>query len=175
LAASALAILAVAPAAADAKAPARAVSVEPSVLMRDGTLEGCGFVAHFETAGQSVRIDLNTLRRGGGTVFLLGGRWMATGGAVEPLADIALASGRLDTRATFGPVTETGDGGIATEGALDQVTGALFIQSVMVGGARIELKARSGQRLDLEIAGPVSQSVRASYLNCSGDLYRPTG
>ncbi|MDX2259789.1 MAG: hypothetical protein NW205_12860 [Hyphomicrobiaceae bacterium] len=156
-----------------AKPAARASRVEPSVLMRDGTLEGCGLVAHFETEGQRVRIDLNTLRRGGGTVFLLAGQWATSSGASEPIADLALASSRLDTRSAFGPASTTADGGISMEGALDQVAGALFIQSVMVGGARIELLARNGARLHLEIAGPLPQSVRASYLNCSGDLYRP--
>jgi len=36
-------------------------------------------------------------------------------------------------------------------------------------GCRFE---SDGQRIEIEVKGPLPQNVRATYLNCTGDMYR---
>lgn len=47
-----------------------------------------------------------------------------------------------------------------------------FIHELMLQGTRATVTA-AGRELAINIPGPLSASVRASYLNCAGDLYRP--
>ncbi|MDX2287845.1 MAG: hypothetical protein NW217_03370 [Hyphomicrobiaceae bacterium] len=158
---------------AEALVAARAQRVEPVVLMRDGTLEGCGLTAHFDTAGNTIAIELVARRHAGGIEHVLSGRWQTAAGKAVVATDIALRTDRIDTRAHFLPPTTDTSGTVVALGRLDPVAGALFIQGVMVAGGGLTLQSADGATLDLELAGPLPQLVRASYLNCSGDLYRP--
>jgi len=49
--------------------------------------------------------------------------------------------------------------------------GRLF-QQLMVSGAKIEITSMS-ETITWDFPGPASQSLRAMYLMCSGDMYRP--
>ncbi len=49
-----------------------------------------------------------------------------------------------------------------------------LIQELMVGGARLEIAREFLLEPDtVTVPGPLPQGVRAAYLNCAGDLYRP--
>jgi len=49
---------------------------------------------------------------------------------------------------------------------------AKLFQQLLVGGADISIRT-SKETYEWRLQGPASQSVRAAYLMCSGDLYRP--
>lgn len=65
-------------------------------------------------------------------------------------------------------------GGVTLTGQLPPTEGAMFMQQLMVSGARAMLTYKgSAKPVEVTIPGPAPQSVRAAYLNCAGDLFRP--
>ena len=47
-----------------------------------------------------------------------------------------------------------------------------FIHELMLRGTHAVV-ATAQRDIEIEVPGPLSASVRAAYLNCAGDLYRP--
>lgn len=148
-------------------------SVDQIVLMDDGQLEGCGFKASYRTAADTAAVSVIALRANRHVTFVVRANWTRTlHPGLQPSA-LVMQTGTMVSSNMFPAAEPTPDGGLETRASLPGVLGARFIQSVMVAGGRIELESRDGSKLALELPGPLPQLVRASYLNCAGDLYRP--
>lgn len=149
--------------------------VRPVVLTDEGALVGCGLAADYRTKGQEMTISVVGLRDQTATRFMIEARPSKSGqGAAKP-ASLVLRTGTLDSSSLFPPPSETAGQSLVTSARLEPVTGARFIQSVMVAGADVDVALASGDALALALPGPMPQLVRASYLNCAGDLFRPEG
>jgi hypothetical protein len=167
---------------ATAQAPLPVGSVEPVVLMKSGPMgageiEGCGLTSTFAADGAAVTtrfLLLKDEKAERGTRFVLSASWPKPGGAsYRSLKSMSLTAGATSTEASLGqPVARQG-GVFETSGTLPASDGDIFMRDLMIGGAAIALQDQDGDQLALAIPGPVSQSVRASYLNCAGDLFRP--
>lgn len=148
-------------------------SAEPVVLLDNRDVAGCGFEARYEAGQESVKIGVLLMKENAATVFEISGTWISESGAPRSIDDFSLRSTGLDTRTLFPPLQQTADGRASTRKSLPGFEGTEFIRNLMVGGATITLMSKAGARLDLTLPGPLSQSIRASYLNCAGDLIRP--
>ncbi len=84
---------------------------------------------------------------------------------------ITLQTASHDTRALTGIEREPGC--IAFAGPLPGDEGAGLVRELMVSGGTVELASDGEPPRRLSVPGPLPQLVRASYLNCAGDLYRP--
>ena len=152
-------------------------TVEPLVLMKAREIEGCGLTSIFAAGGATVTARFLLLRdetAARGTRFVLSASWPTPGGAgFRTLTSSFMATGRFSTEALFGKPVARQDGAFETTGALPANEGDVLMRDVMMSGAAVTLEDQDGERLTLAIPGPVSPSVRASYLNCAGDMFRP--
>lgn len=148
-------------------------AVEPIVLMRDGNLEGCGLRAVYFTPKAKLDLEVVTLRAGGGTEFDVSVFMRDRYDRPTPIVNFELETRTLNTAERFPAVSGGQEGMLSTRMALDQFSGAQFIQGLMVSGGTLSVIAADGKTHLFGINGPVANLVRASYLNCSGDLYRP--
>ncbi|MEO1205765.1 MAG: hypothetical protein AAFV45_05480 [Pseudomonadota bacterium] len=149
--------------------------VLPVVLTLDTKLSGCGIQADYQTGQNKISIIVVGLRDETATRFSLKATWTDLTQPDRGLEDVVLKTGTLDTKVLFPTVRKLAQGTVETSAQLDGIQGARFIQSIMVAGANITLRDDAGKPLTLSLPGPVPNLVRASYLNCSGDLFRPVG
>ncbi len=149
-------------------------AVEPIVLMQEGALEGCGVRIVYFTPTAKVDFDVVTLREGEGTTFDLSVFWRDRYDRPQAIIDFQLETAKLHSAEQFPAVTRgDGDGMLSTRMALEQLTGAQFIQGLMVSGGTLTIRVADGTEHGFDVPGPMANLIRASYLNCSGDLYRP--
>lgn len=161
--------------ATQAKVPPQPTTVDPVVLLKDGALEACGLKASYQTGSNRITVTVLGVRDTKATRFSLQATWSDLKQPDRTPKTISLQNETMDTAQLFPAPTPAPQGGIETTAELKGIEGARFIQSVMVGGASITLTDRAGSALKLDLPGPMPQVVRASYLNCSGDLFRPIG
>lgn len=149
-------------------------AVEPIVLMQNGDLEGCGVKVVYFTPTAKIDLDVVTLRDAEGTTFDLSVFWRDRYDRPQPITSFQLETSTLNSADRFPAVARGGDDGkLSTRMALDQLTGAQFIQGLMVSGGTLTVRDSEGMTHGFDVPGPMANLIRASYLNCSGDLYRP--
>jgi len=151
----------------------RPQSIEPVALMKDDQLKGCGFKLNFFTAKAKIDFDVVALKAGPATEFELAATWLDRFDQPHSVGSFRLKSPTLDSANSFPAVSKDGPGQARTRAKLEGIEGARFIQGLMVGGGSLWLTDASGEKLSFEIPGPMPNQVRASYLNCAGDLFRP--
>jgi hypothetical protein len=90
-------------------------------------------------------------------------------GAVMTINPVTVAGVRISgfETARFKPFMDGGD--VMHSGSAEEA--GFIIQRFMIAGGAFELE-QSGRRSVFEVKGPLPQSVRAAYLNCTGDMYR---
>jgi hypothetical protein len=91
-------------------------------------------------------------------------------GTGRSISDIRLVPRTVPLDAMSGPFP-TAQGTERRMSAADAKVTA-FIQELMLRGTRAVV-VTSRRDIAVEVPGPLSASVRAAYLNCAGDLYRP--
>ncbi len=153
-----------------------AQAVEAVVLIKDGAIAACGVKAAANLSGGAATASLTLFRdarTASGTRFVLRGLWTSAGAHPAPLSSLTLRTIAADTGTTFSTVSTVPDGAFETTADLPLLDGANLFRELMLSGAIISMRDADGAKLDLEIIGPVSASVRAAYLNCAGDLVGP--
>jgi hypothetical protein len=168
-------LFAVATPIARAGVPPEPVTVEPVVLLKDSQLEGCGLKASYQTGPNRVEFSVVAMRDDTATRFILEARWRNLKQAQHAPDTLVFKTGTGETSADFPKASPVAPQMLRTSARLSGIEGARFIQGVMVSGGMIDLRSTSGQTLALDLPGPMPQLVRASYLNCAGDLFRPQG
>ena len=153
-----------------------AQTMEAVVLIKDGVVSACGIKAAANISGGAAAASLTLFKdakSASGTRFVLHGLWTSAGAHPARLASLTLRTVAADTSTMFSAVSGARDGAFETTGELPPLDGANLFRELMLSGAIISMRDADGARLDLEIIGPVSPSVRAAYLNCAGDLVGP--
>lgn len=142
-------------------------------MLERGTVAGCGMRAEVGTDLARGMFQVTLQRRAAGTEFVIAGRLM--GGAAdgrEQISEIAIVTSSFDTRTLFPPASLTGPDSLETVAKLDPSLGASFMREVIIGGAKVTI-ARAGDRpFVIELPMPTDPRVRATYLQCAGDLFR---
>jgi hypothetical protein len=154
------------PALASAQSQADAVAITPVVRLAGGVVVACG--VKFEAAvtdgavsGEFTLDDTTPDRQ-----FVLSARAEDT----LRLNGIVLETGGASTETLLGrPLVEPG-GTVLARGVIAGFTGSDFMRSLMVGGGMLTLGVEAGRAISISLPGPFSQQVRASYINCAGDL-----
>lgn len=160
---------------ATAKVLPEPVQIIPVVLTLNDALSGCGIQADYQTGKSKVSVSIVALRAQTAVRFSLKVTWMDLTQADRQPATVMLKSGTHNSTQLFPKPSQVADHTIETSARLDGLKGASFIQSIMISGASIVLTDADQKTLPLNLPGPVPHLVRASYLNCSGDLFRPVG
>jgi hypothetical protein len=124
---------------------------------------------------QITEVELVNQRIGDGTELALVARQLPS---APPVTSIALATAGRSTLDLLGsgrsvsPIDAKRT--LMANGSVDPTQGGFLIQELMVGGARIDLSFDNGPIQSWRLDGPLSQQVRAAYLQCSGDLFPRT-
>lgn len=147
-----------------------ASSVDPVIQMDGPRVRVCGVRALFGAAGD--RISISFLLERHVTIAEFKAR-------ADPASDtIGVTDMRIIRRSgapfNFAASPLRDSTGFELRMPANDSTVGQFIQELMVQGTDIEIEARDwAEPHRFEIHGPLSQSTRASYLNCAGDLYLP--
>ena len=152
-------------------------AVEPLVLMKAGDIEACGLALTFIAGGETIATQF-LLRKDDkaelGTQFVLSALWpKPDAGGFRTVTALSLTAGGASTGTAFGAPVARSNGVFEATGTLPATSSDLMMRDLMIGGAVIDLHDQSGERRALAISGPMSQSIRAIYLNCAGDMFRP--
>jgi hypothetical protein len=173
-----IAMLVAAPASRADEPPAAvqaAAQLEPVTLLRDGAIAACGIKAEAHSGGNRALFALTLYRdrsRPTGTRMILSGSWTD-----ETTTAVALKGLRFTTtQDLIDPLTSPR---VAEGGAYEQIidpeqdAAANAIREAMLSGATATLTSVTGAIFKITTSSPVSGSIRAAYLNCAGDLFRP--
>jgi hypothetical protein len=170
--------LVVAPIAASTLTPALSVepraAAEPIVGLKDGKIAQCGGRLTFDRDGETIAIEVDLTRHSEDTRFRLRA---TTSDSADPAArfrKLEATTASISSTTLFAAPdlpTELGTLAYECDAAAPAVT--TFIQELMVSGAQFRLLRSDGRLVELATTGPLPQSTRAAYLNCTGDLYRP--
>jgi hypothetical protein len=145
-------------------------TVEPVVQLEGTEIRACGIQANFGAMTDRLTVTFQLERRDSSAEF-----------SVEALladGNNALSSMRIFQQSTlplvFATSAPTQMGGWLLRMPANNGVVTQFIQELMLQGTRIEVTASDRtEPHHFKIDGPLTQSVRAAYLNCAGDLYRP--
>lgn len=147
------------------------LQAEPIVRLSDGRIAACGVSFAGLYNGAEVRVEFMLVQSPVGPVFRLTGRYQGS----EQLADIALETDFASTVGLMPRPRAMPDGSLEVQTGIPGYNGSEFVRSLMVSGGRVRLglAGPTGNVVDIDVPGPLSQQVRASYLNCAGDIERP--
>ena len=141
-----------------------AISIEPIVRLSGRDVIACG--VKFISTGDGVTITAE---------FVLDDSRSAREFSLSARAPASLLGISLETQdATSAtllprPVIEP-DGTLDARGPIPGITGSDFVRSLMVGGGTLHATLSGGRGIVIGLPGPFSQQVRASCINCAGDL-----
>lgn len=151
--------------------------IEPIVLLERSRIAGCGVEAVFTGQAGRLAISLTIVRdERGSSQRVVRGHWRNVDGIPRQISRIGIAT---STRALMAPDDRwsTADDGAAqsrepaaTPGDWSAFGG--LMQELLVGGGQITIHSPGGTELRLALPGPAAHTVRSSYLNCAGDMFR---
>lgn len=151
-------------------APAE-VLVLPLAGLEDGQVRQCGVRVVAGLEGAELTADIALERRGRFADLALRGSVRNHGGPANTLADLRLEPRHAELPDM--PPHDASGGQVERRSAASDPRVTAFIQDLMLAGVVIVATRVDGTLERIAIQGPLSASVRAAYLNCAGDLYRP--
>lgn len=155
----------------DTQATHARADIEPVVLFERGELSACGLRARVEDAGDLLVVSLVAYKSGPVLRFRLEAR-RPEGTSGPPPVAVSLATTGYDTTRLLRDVAPEA-GVAAAEAPLEGLDGGGLMRELMVSGGRVRMQLQDGATREVLLAGPMTQAVRAAYLNCAGDLFRP--
>lgn len=148
-----------------------AALVVPLTGLEGGDVRQCGVRALGQAEQPNVSVDISLERLGRGADLVVRAVNLAGGGA-NVIKDVRVERDGRVLLAGAGPATAVVSGVERRMSAAgEDVTS--FLRDLMVQGAAVVVTRSGGTTQTIDIAGPLPHSVRAAYLNCAGDLYRP--
>jgi hypothetical protein len=147
-------------------------TAEPIVLFQNNDIAACGFRAATAPGALNATADVTAVKDGRATFFLFSIQATGADAAIVPLESAALLTSTHDTAKDFSKLLLAENGRYEARARLEGFSGASFMQGIMVGGT-ITIKTTAGEVLSFALPAPMPQNVRAAYLNCAGDLFRP--
>lgn len=142
--------------------------VMPLTGLEAGEVRQCGIRTISGFGADQLILDIALERSGKATDLVV--RANAGGPSASGLSDVRLLPRTVPLNAMSGPVRTAQGLERRTPASSEKVTA--FIRELMLRGTRAVVVKRE-RDVAIDVAGPLSASVRAAYLNCAGDLYRP--
>ncbi len=142
--------------------------VMPLSGLEAGEVRQCGIRTISGIGADQLILDIALERSGAATDLVV--RVNAGGTSASGLSDVRLVPRTVTLDAMSGPVRTAQGLERRTPASSEKVTA--FIHELMLRGTRAVVVTRQ-RDVAIDVAGPLSASVRAAYLNCAGDLYRP--
>lgn len=142
---------------------------EPIVLLDGRNIVACGVRIAAETGGAENRLDVMLMRTKDAADLVA--RLMPGGSRSIERFGLTTATQSSDQIFSESPLRDDGVIELRAPAASAAVTS--LIQELMVSGAVLDVTYAGNEKTTSSIRGPMPQSVRAAYLNCAGDLYRP--
>lgn len=148
---------------ADAQSQPPMTALEPIVQLAKNAVAACGLKAIFVGDANVSKVLEVVLERNSSNPFVA----VRVEGAAEEaklrvLRPKQIAAFRLQRSLGTVVLSAPANDPDATE----------FIRQTMTFGIDVEVSTSSAAEI-LKVQGPVPPSIRAAYLNCAGDLYRP--
>lgn len=151
-------------------------ALAPIVLMEGDRIAACGAEAVFEGHGGRLAISLMMVRgRAGSGERVVRGRWQNPDGTTREVQRVSIA---ISTRSTDDaaqrwqmPADGSAEARLPATTPSDWTDFGSLMQSLLVGGGEATVATVDGNTVRVIIPGPAPHSVRASYLNCSGDMF----
>lgn len=138
-------------------------ALEPLVKLASDALAACGFKATFVSDPNAAQVLEVVLERNSSNPFVaVRVEGAAEGAKLRVLRPKQIAAFRLQRSLGTVVLSAPANDPDATE----------FIRQTMTFGIDVEVSTSSAAEI-LKVQGPVPPSIRAAYLNCAGDLYRP--
>jgi hypothetical protein len=151
----------------------RSVVLEPIVRIAGGAILACG-IAIVTGIDGTLTASLRLEKAETEPVFALEATWRDERGKARSLSGIVIETGTETTAKLLPPARPSQDGVKAT-GPIPGLPGSELMRSLLVSGGTLTVVSPENGTTAIAIPGPAPQQVRASYLNCAGDLERPGG
>ncbi len=158
-------------------AQAVGVEVEPVMKLNGSEIVACGLAMLLKHPNRDFRAFLVNEKEEAGVRTVLRASTQQTARATDNNINTPLVSASVTTTdiSTVEILTLQRDGDerqFEASARLSSSDVAKLFQQLLVSGAVISMRT-SKETYEWRLQGPASQSVRAAYLMCSGDLYRP--
>jgi hypothetical protein len=140
--------------------------LEPIILMQGQAIVACGVKAKFGQLTESFVMEMSLKKEGDGKRLD-----MKLSGPEQIRAfDLQTKPGSHDPFVGTKPVISDRDAYLTIDATKMDLTG--YMRDFFVEDQLLTVEMAGGLTLELAIRGPISNSVRAAYLNCAGDFYR---
>ncbi len=142
------------------------VLVLPLSGLDAGEVRQCGIRAISGEGANQLIIDIALERSGVATDLVV----RATGAANSAIEDVRLETRTVQLEQLL--ARRATRRGIERRMSASDAKVTAFIHELMLRGTRA-VAVIAQRDIAIDVPGPLSASVRAAYLNCAGDLYRP--
>ena len=142
--------------------------VLPLSGLEAGEVRQCGIRAISGEGARQLVIDIALERSGTAADLVV--RASAAGTRSSDISDIRLMPHTVALASMSGPA-RTAEGLERRAPASDEKITAVIHELMLRGTRAVVVIAQ--RDIAIDVPGPLSASVRAAYLNCAGDLYRP--
>lgn len=150
-------------------------ALAPVVQLSDGDIALCGVRGEADFGAARIAVEV-AIRKAPGDADRSEFRISAaptSGKTTVAITGLSVRTAGLAPTEAFKSERDV-SGALTLTGALPPTDGAMFMQQLLVGGGTATLAINGDPAsIDIAIPGPAPQSVRAAYLNCAGDLFRP--
>lgn len=148
------------------------VIVSPLTLISYGQIAACGVKIKTGSLYEKISTEVKVEHKGGKNIFSIRAGYDDRE-KNKTLAELSLKTLSVETRNSFSKASFDDEGFLFTSAALDDGTGAKFIQELLVTGGEFSIRKKDGNIISFSIPRPVSHSIRQAYLSCAGDLIGP--
>lgn len=141
------------------------------VGLENGTVRQCGVRVVVSLDDGDLAAEIALERRGRFTDLVVRATLGEGGSGARALADFRIEPRTAELPGM--PPHDTSGGLVERRSAAADPRITAVIQELMIAGAVLVATRADGNSERIDIKGPLPASVRAAYLNCAGDLYRP--
>lgn len=148
------------------------VIVSPLTLISYGQIVACGLKIKTSAVYDRITAEVKVQHKSGQNIFSVRIGYEDRE-KNKDLSDLALKTTSVDTRNYFSKPSFDEEKFLFVSAALDENTGAKFIQELFVLGGEFFVTKNEGINFSFALPRPIPHSIRQAYLSCAGDLIGP--
>lgn len=148
------------------------VTVSPLTLISYGQIVACGVKFKTSPLHEKISAEVKVEHKGDKNIFSVRASYEDRE-KNKTLLDLSLKTASVDTKHSFSKASFDGEEFLSVSAALDDATGAKFIQELLVMGGEFSIRKKGDNIITFSVPRPLSHSIRQAYLSCAGDLIGP--